>query len=113
MKVATQIDYHEEAFLRGELSRAEFVRRKRFRIKVQWEAVNRVFANSALVFRTAGARLRSPGVKIAEKFQEADEIDVAMQIRLRCMTAFAKLAMRYMCPTMPLIPIMYLKRHKR
>ncbi len=100
------IDYHDDAFLHGELSRAEFIRRKRSSIKVQQEAVSRVFANSRLAFQMARARLRSPGLKLAEKFQELDEIDVAVHIRLACIIAFFKLAMQYIFPTTSV------KRHK-
>ncbi len=120
-EIRRSIERHDEAFLRGELSRTEFIRRKRFSIKVQREAVSRVFANSRLALKMARARLRGPGLKLAEKFQEVDEMDVAIQIRLRCLTAFAKLAMQYIFPTLRLIPTMclkriptmYLKRHKR
>ena len=105
-EIRRSIERHDEAFLRGELSRTEFIRRKRFSIKVQREAVSRVFANSRLALEMARARLRGPGLKLAEKFQELDEMDMAVHIRLACIIAFFKLAMQYIFPTMSV------KRHK-
>lgn len=103
-EIRNSIERLDEAFLRGELSRAEFIRRKRSSIKAKWEAMTRVSANLSRALEMAKQHLRSPNSELAEKAKELK--DLALQRRARCWISFFKMTMHYMFPTMRV------KRHK-
>lgn len=89
-------DRDDETFFRDRLSRKEFFRWKRLRIRVTWKYVRRIADNSAVVMQSVAVQRRD---------QEATEVaDQASHIRVLCLVAFAKLTVEYMFPVMQLSP---------
>lgn len=100
----TLLDRDDEEFLREKLTRSEFSHLKRLRIRVTWKYVRRIADNSAFVMReTSMQRLDlDPNVNVAET---AGQIaDLAAQIRVQCVVAFAKLAVEFAFPSVQLTP---------
>jgi hypothetical protein len=98
----TLMDRDDEAFLRERLSRTQFFHLKRLRIRVTWKYVRRIADNSAVVMRTTSMWRQDPDVNVAETASES--ADLAAQIRVICLVAFAKLAAEYAFPSLQLTP---------
>lgn len=98
----TLMDREDEAFMRGKLSRAEFSRLKRLKIKVTSKYVRRIADNCAFVMRQMDNLRQNSDIKVAET--AAKIADLAAQIRVLCVVAFAKLVMEFAFPSMQLNP---------
>lgn len=98
----TLLDRDDEAFLRMKLSRDEFFRQKRLRIRVTWKYVRRIADNSAVAMRETSVWRQDPDVSVAEA--AAETTDLAAQIRAQCLVAFAKLAIEFAFPAVQLTP---------
>lgn len=94
------MDRDDEAFLREKLSRAEFFRFKRLRIKVIWKYMRCLAHNSAAVRRHVAGSRHDPDVNVAQTAREV--ADLASQIRVQCVLGFAKLTAEYMFPAIRL-----------
>ena len=94
------LDGDDEAFLREKLSRAEFFRLKRLRIKVIRKYARRIADNSAIVLRSVASSRHDPDVNVAQTAMEVENL--AAQIRVHCRLAFAKLTVEYMFPAIRL-----------
>ena len=93
----TLLDRDDEEFYREKLTRSEFSHLKRLRIRVTWKYVRRISDNSAVVMRETSAG------QIA---------DLAVQIRLQCMVAFAKLAVEFAFPAVQLTPAVLASKYE-
>lgn len=91
------MDRPDEAFLREKLSRAEFFRLKRLRIRVIWKYVRYISDNSEAVMESAIIARQSPDTDDAKVARECAEL--AWQINGQCLVALAKLTVEYMFPT--------------
>ncbi len=98
----TLVDRQDEVFLRERLPRKELYRVKRLRISVTWKYVSRISDNSAVVLRQAGMDRQNPDVNVAEAASQV--VDLASQVRMQCLVAFAKLATEFVFPSMELTP---------
>lgn len=101
---STLLNRDDEEFFREKLTRSEFSHLKRLRIRVTWKYVRRIADNSAVAMReTSMQRLDlDPNANVAET---AGEIaDLAAQIRVQCVVAFAKLAVEFAFPSVQLTP---------
>jgi len=98
------MDRADENFLRLKLSRNVFFHLKRQRVRVTWGYVGRMSGNAAAVLRAVGAARMNSNPRVAE--QAAHAIELASQIRLRCLVAFAKLAVEFAFPTLQLTPVL-------
>lgn len=98
----TLIDRDDETFLRLKLSRNEFFHQKRHRIRVTWKYVRRIADNSAVAMRKTSLWRQDPNVSVAETVAEI--ADLAAQIRVQCLVAFAKLAVEFAFPAIQLTP---------
>jgi hypothetical protein len=90
----------DEAFLREKLSRAEFFRLKRRRIRVIWKYLRCIAHNAATVTRSAASARHYSNEKLAEAAREV--AGLAWQIRVQSLLAFAKLTLEYMFPAIRL-----------
>jgi hypothetical protein len=107
----TLLDREDESFLRKKLSRREFSRVKRKKIRVTWKYVGRISNNSAAVLRWAGmARQKDPDPKVAEAALQT--VDLAAHIRTQCLIAFAKLSMEFLFPSMQFTPAMLAPKYE-
>lgn len=98
----TLMDRDDEAFLQEKLSRRQFFHLKRLRIRVTWKYVRRIADNSAIVMRVTSMSRQDPDANVAET---AGQIaDLAAQIRVQCLVAFAKLAVEFAFPSLQLTP---------
>lgn len=93
----TLLDRDDEEFLRQRLTRSKFSRQKRLRIRVTWKYVRRIADNSAVVMRETSAG------QIA---------DLAAQIRVQCVVAFAKLAVEFAFPAVQLTPALLASKYE-
>ena len=98
------MDRDDENFLRVKLSRNGFFRLKRQRIRVAWGYVARMSGNAASVLRAVGEARVNSDPRVAE--QAAHAIELASQIRVRCLVAFAKLAAEFAFPSWQLTPVL-------
>ena len=98
----TLLDRDDEAFLRDRLSRSEFFHLKRLRIRVTWKYVRRIADNCAVVMRLTSTSRTDPDTNVAETASQI--ADLAAQIRVQCLVAFAKLTVEYTFPSMQLTP---------
>ena len=94
----------DEAFLREKLSRAQFFRLKRLRIRVMWKYVRCIAQNAATVRRAAASVRLDPDVNVAQAARETAAL--ALQIRRQSLLAFARLTVEYM------FPAIRLRRHR-
>jgi hypothetical protein len=83
------MDRADEEFLRNRISRSKFVPLKRHRVVVTMRYVGRIAKNSAIVLQKAEGLRQDSNVEVAQA--AAQVIDMATQIRMQCMVAFAKL----------------------
>ena len=96
----TLMDRDSEEFLRERLPRAEFFRIKRRRIKVLWKYVRRIAQNAAAGMRCVAGSRHDPDVNVARVAREV--ANLASQIRMQCLLAFAKLTVEYIFPALRL-----------
>jgi hypothetical protein len=104
------MDRQDEAFLRQRLPRGEFYHLKRLRIGVTWKYVNRISDNSAAVLHFVGMTRQDPDPNVAET--AAQLADLATQIRMQCLVAFAKLAAEFVFPSMQLTQAMLAPKYE-
>ena len=107
----TLMDRDDELFLREKLPHSRFRRLKRQRILVTMSYVSRISSNSSVVMRLGeAARLNSDDPQVAQAAGQV--IELATQIRLQCMVAFAKLAAEFAVPSLQLTPAMLVPRYQ-
>ena len=106
----TLMDRDDELFLRERLPSREFFRLKRLRIRVTWKYVHRISDNSAVVLRLAGMTRQDPDPQVAEAAIQL--ADIATNIRMQCLVAFAKLTVEYALPSMQLTPAMLAPKYE-
>lgn len=100
----TLMDRDDEEFLRKRLPRSEFVPLKRHRIAVTLRYVRRIAKNSAIVLQIAEVQRQDANVEVAQAASQV--VDMATQIRMQCMVAFAKLTAEFLFPSLQLTPAM-------
>lgn len=99
----TLIDRDDENFMRVKLSRrSNFFRFKRQRIRVTWAYVARMSGNAAAVLRLGEAARVSSDPRVSQ--QAAQAIELATQIRIQCLVAYAKMAAEFAFPSLQLTP---------
>jgi hypothetical protein len=96
------INREDEFFLRERLPSSSFRRLKRQRIAVTLKYLGRIAGNSSAVMRLGEAARLSPEPEISQA--AAQLIELAAQIRLQCMVAFAKLSLEFAVPSLQLTP---------
>lgn len=99
---STLIDRQDEDFLRERMPRGQFFHLKRLRISVTWKYVNRISNNSAAVLRMVSIASQDADSNVAEA--AAQVANLATQIRMQCLLAFAKLAVEFVFPSVQLSP---------
>ena len=104
------MDREDETFLCEKLPRRQFFRLKRLRIGVTWKYVNRISDNSAVVLRMVGMVRQDPDPDVAAT--AAQLADLATQVRMQCMVAFAKLAAEFLFPSIQLNPAMLAPKYE-
>jgi len=106
----TLMDRDDELFLQERLPHWRFRRLKRRRIRVTMSYVSRVAANASLVMRlSASARLLADPEMAA---MAAQVTEMATQIRMQCLVAFAKLAVEFAMPSLQLTPAVLAPRYQ-
>jgi hypothetical protein len=98
----TLMDREDEQFLRNRLPRARFTRLKRKRILVTFRYVGRISSNSAVVMRLGESARLSANPEVARAAVQVMEL--AAQIRMQCLVAFAKLSAEFAVPALQLTP---------
>jgi hypothetical protein len=96
------MDRDDELFLKENLPRRRFHRLKRRRISLTIRYVGRVAGNASLVMRLSEAARLATDPEVAAVALEISEM--ATQIRMQCMLAFAKLAVEFAVPSLQLTP---------
>src|SRR5262249_52599166 len=94
------MDREDEEFLRNKLPRGRFTRLKRRRILVTFRYVGRISANSGVVMRLGESARFHPDPAVAQTAVQISEL--AAQIRLQCLIAFAKLSAAFAMPSLQL-----------
>jgi hypothetical protein len=92
----------DEFFLRNKLPRSRFCRLKRQRIRVTMGYVGRIAGNASLVMRLGEEARLSPDPEVARA--AAQVLELATQIRMQCLVAFAKLSAEFALPSLQLTP---------
>ena len=96
------MDRDDESFLKENLPRWRFHRLKRRRISLTVRYVGRVAGNASLVMRLSeSARLATDPEVVAVAVEITE---MATQLRMQCMLAFAKLAVEFAVPSLQLTP---------
>jgi hypothetical protein len=103
------IDREDELFLRETLARKSFRQLKRQRIRVTVKYVDRVAGNSAAVLRMEAGRM-SDDPEVAQT--SARVADLATQIRMQCLVAYAKLGVEFAFPSFQLTPAMLVPQYQ-
>ena len=98
----TLLDRDDELFLRENLPNRRFRHLKRHRIRVTVRYVGRVADNAAVIMRLGETARFNPDPEVARA--AAQVLDLAAQIRLQCLLAFAKLAAEFAVPSLQLTP---------
>ena len=106
----TLLDRDDELFLRENLSRFAFSRMKRQRITVTWKYVRRIADNAAVAMRTTIEQRFDSNFDVAGT--AAQIADLAAQIRIQCLIAFAKLGAEYLFPSMQLTPAVLVSKYE-
>jgi hypothetical protein len=106
----TLMDRDDENFLREKLSRKMFFKLKRQRVRVTLHYVSRIADNSAAVLRIGGTVRLSPNPEVAQAAAEA--IELASQIRMQCLVAFAKLTTEFVFPAVQFTPAMLVPKYQ-
>jgi len=106
----TLMDRDDELFLQERLPHRRFCRLKRRRIRLTMTYVGRVASNASLVMRlSASARLMADPEVAA---MAAQVTEMATQIRMQCLVAFAKLAVEFAIPSLQLTPAVLAPRYQ-
>ncbi|HLY97898.1 MAG TPA: hypothetical protein VKT33_02410 [Candidatus Angelobacter sp.] len=92
----------DELFLREHLSRSSFVRLKRERVRLSLKYVDCIAGNAAAVIRLGELGRSSQDPEVAASAARVSEL--ATEIRLQCLLAFARLGMEFAFPWMRLTP---------
>lgn len=92
----------DEVFLRNRLPRSRFCRLKRQRIRVTMGYVGRIAGNASLVMRLGEEARLSPDPDVARA--AAQVLELATQIRMQCLVAWAKLSAEFALPSLQLTP---------
>jgi hypothetical protein len=98
----TLLDRDDELFLRDNLPYRRFCRLKRNRIRVTARYVGRVAGNAAVIMRFGESARLSPDPEVARAALQV--MDLAAQIRMQCLLAFAKLGAEFALPSLQLTP---------
>ncbi|HEY6308187.1 MAG TPA: hypothetical protein VI488_17210 [Candidatus Angelobacter sp.] len=98
----TLTERDDELFLRERLPQSRFRRLKRQRIRVAMSYVGRIAGNAAVVMRMGEEARLSPNPEVAQAAAHVTEL--ATQIRMQCMVAFAKLSAEFALPSLQLTP---------
>jgi len=106
----TLLDRDDEMFLRENLSYGGFCRLKRKRIRVTAKYVGRVAGNAAVIMRLGESARLSPDQNVAQAAVQV--MDLAAQIRMQCLLAFAKLAAEFAVPSLQLTPATLVPRYQ-
>ncbi len=106
----TLMSREDELFLREHLSRSAFFRLKRERVRVSLKYVDRIAGNAAAVIRLGEMGRSSQDSEVAASAARVSEL--ATEIRLQCLLAFAKLGMEFVCPWMQLTPAMLAPKYQ-
>ena len=106
----TLMDREDELFMRQRLPRGAFFHLKRLRIRVTLRYVWRISRNAAVVLRECGAARQSHDPQVAEA--AAQVVDLATQLRLQCLVAYAKFSMEFVFPSMQLTPAMLATKYQ-
>jgi len=97
------MDRDDELFLSRKLPRSKSFRLKRHRIRVTLRYVARIAANSSAVLRMGEAeRLSSSTPEVADAATQM--IELATEIRLKCLLAMGTLVAEYALPSLQLTP---------
>jgi hypothetical protein len=96
---ATLLDPGDEIFLRKRLSHSAFIHLKRKRLRVAFLYLNRLSANMAAVLRIRNTEwvLASGNAQFSAAAVMA--VDLANEIRLQCLIAYAQLSLEFLFPT--------------
>ena len=106
----TLMDRDDENFLRVKLSRANFAQIKRQRIRLTWAYVNRMSGNAAAVLRLSESARLSSDPRVAQEVAQA--IELATQIRMQCLVAFAKMGAEFAFPSLQLTPALLAPKYE-
>src|SRR5262245_58609084 len=106
----TLMDRDDELFLREKLPSRNFRRLKRSRIRVTLSYVGRVAGNAAVVMRMGESARLSSDPEVAEA--AAQVMELAAQIRLQCLLAFAKLSAEFAMPSLQLTPAVLVPKYQ-
>jgi hypothetical protein len=106
----TLIDRDDENFLRAKLPRTNFSQIKRQRVRLTWDYVARMSENAATVLRLGEAARLSPNPRVAQ--QAAYAIELASQIRVQCLVAFAKMGVEFAFPSLQLTPARLVSKYE-
>jgi len=98
----TLTERDDEFFLRERLSNSRFRRLKRQRVLVTMSYVGRIAANAAVVMRLGQEARLSPDPEVVRA--AAQVLEMATQIRIQCLLAFAKLSAEFALPSLQLTP---------
>ena len=106
----TLFDRDDELFLREKLPNSRFRGLKRRRIRVTLRYVARVSSNASVVMRMGESARLSPDPEVARAALQV--LEVAAQIRLQCLLAFAKLSAEFAVPSLQLTPATLVPRYQ-
>jgi len=106
----TLIDRDDENFLRAKLPRTNFAQIKRQRVRLTWDYVARMSGNAAAVLRVGEAARMSADPRVAQ--QAAQAIELASQIRVQCLLAFAKMGAEFAFPSLQLTPARLVSKYE-
>jgi hypothetical protein len=98
----TLMERDDELFLRERLPNSRFRRLKRQRIRVTLGYVGRIAGNAAVVMRMGEEARLSPDPEVAQAAAQVTEL--ATQLRIQCLLAFAKLSAEFAVPSLQLTP---------
>jgi hypothetical protein len=98
----TLTERDDEFFLREKLPNSRFRSLKRQRIRLTLSYVRRIAGNAAVVMRLGQEARLSPDPEVARA--AAQVLEMATQIRIQCLLAFAKLTAEFAVPSLQLTP---------
>lgn len=98
----TLTERDDEFFLRERLPRSRFRRLKRQRIRVTMGYVGRIAGNAAVVMHMGEEARLNPDPEVVRAAARVTEL--ATQIRVQCVVAFAKLSAEFALPSLQLTP---------
>lgn len=96
------MDRDDELFMKKSLPRSRFSHLKRQRLRVMMRYVARIASNAAAVMHLNESARTSSAPEVAHA--AAQVMELAVQIRLQCLVALAKLSVEYVIPSLQLTP---------